>query len=218
MHASCLPAAGSAEWLPSRVAGTNLSAAAELYQQAAAAGSVEGLLSLGRMRELGLGLGRNASEAARLYRLAITAAPHEAYAVAPFLALQWLRLRLLLAPLLRLGELLLLAVGRVVSTRCGAASCSAATPLAARGRGQQLQWLSLGVLPSAQWDTLLIAAMAGALTWVLWRKRQLQQRTAPALVLRQNGLLQLPAEQHEAEHLAAAAQQRRQQQDREPHT
>ncbi|KAL4458581.1 hypothetical protein ABPG75_013446 [Micractinium tetrahymenae] len=202
---------GSSLGLPG---GTNLTAAAALYQQAAAAGSVEGLFSLGRIRDLGRGLERNASEAARLYRQAMAAAPYQAYAVAPFLALQWLRLHMLLAPLLQLGELLLLLLGGPAAGSGGGSNgrTGAAAPGAAHGQRQQLQRRSPGLPAGAQWDTLLIAAMAGALTWVLWRKRQLQQHTEQAAAPGQSGVPQLPVQGQEADHLAAAAPHRRQQQ------
>lgn len=192
------------------------------YRRAAAAGSVEGLFSLGRMLELGRGLPRNASEAARLYRQAIAAAPREAYALAPFLALQWLRLRVLLAPLLRLAELALLAGGNVAGSgriggRRGPAAPGAGSG-AAHSLGQQLVQRSPG-LP--QWDTLLIAAMVGALTWVLWRKRKLQQRVEVATGRRAapQGLLH-----QENDHLAVrrpvvvAGRQQGQRQSEEPQT
>ena len=112
---------------------------------------------------------RNASEALRLYRQAVQTAPYEAYAMAPFLALQWLRLRLLLAPLLRL-----------LAAASGGPGRARAAAVAGRGSsaGSQ-QWHQRSPGLPAQWDSLLIAAMVGVLTWVLWRKRQLQQRAEP---------------------------------------
>ena len=139
---------------------------------------------LGRLRELGLGLPQSIPEALRLYRAAIARAPQEAYAMAPFLALHWLRLRLLLRPLLRpLLHLLgpagrMLAGGVQLSLAEQPAAAAAPVAVAAGGAAQQPGHRS-PALP-AQWDTLLILALVGVLTWVLWRKRQLGQQPTPA--------------------------------------
>ncbi len=137
---------------------------------------------LGRLRELGLGLPQDIPTALRLYRSAIARAPQEADAMAPFLALHWLRLRLLLRPLLRpLLRLLgpagrVLAAGIKLSLAEQPAAAAAAAAVAAGGAAQQPGHRS-PALP-AQWDTLLILALVGVLTWVLWRKRQLGQQPA----------------------------------------
>lgn len=128
---------------------------------------------LGRLRELGAGLPADVGEALRLYRLAVERASAEAYAMAPFLALHWLRLRLALAPLLRvLGP-----VAGALQAWLPADGTRAGSPAAAGGSaiGSQAFQRRAPALP-AIWDTLLIAALVGALSWVLWRKRQLQQR------------------------------------------
>lgn len=157
--------------------GANASRAAGLFSQAAAAGSVEGMFMLGRLRELGLGLPQDPPEAMRLYRAAIARAPLEAYAMAPFLALHWLRLRLLLHPLLHpLLRVLAAVVQLSVAEQPPAAQ--AGVVVAAGGTAQQPGHRSPS-LP-AQWDTLLLLALVGVLTWVLWRKRQLGQQPAPA--------------------------------------
>ncbi|PRW60182.1 Hrd3 like [Chlorella sorokiniana] len=160
--------------------GANPSRAAELFRQAAAAGSTEGLFMLGRLRELGQGLPQDTSEALRLYRAAIARTPQEAYAMAPFLALHWLRLRLLLRPLLRvLGPAgRMLAAGGHMPLAEQPPPAAAAAAVAAGGAAQQPGHRSPS-LP-AQWDTLLLLALIGVLTWVLWRKRQLGQQPAAA--------------------------------------
>lgn len=196
---------------PFSPAGANLTAAVGLHRQAAAAGSAEGLFSLGRMHELGRGLERNASEAARLYRLAIAAAPSQAFAAAPSLALHWLRLRLLLAPLLRVAQRLLLVWGSFAGAGRGVEAPGTGRH-GAHSYGQQLRQRASGLAPAAQWDSLLIVALVGALTWVLWRRRQLQQRTGPAAAQGRPRAQHLVAQQREADHPTGAAQQRRQQQ------
>ena len=110
-----------------------------------------------------MGTAANASEAQRLYRQAIATAPYEAYATAPFLALHWLRLRLVLAPALRLLSALLLVCGGGRPVRGAVPPAVQVQPHAPPGVG-------------VQWDSLLIVAMIGVLTLVLWRRRQLQQR------------------------------------------
>jgi hypothetical protein len=152
----------------------------ELYRQAAAAGSIEGLYSMAQLHEQGLGVQRNVTEAIRLYRQAVRTAPFEQYGMAPFLALWWLRTRLLLQPLLR--PLLRLL-----------AACLSSPPLAgSRGRAGLAGGVAAQTDTSAgpwrqrypavpQLDTLLIALLAGMLTWVLWRRRQIRgQLTAPS--------------------------------------
>lgn len=160
--------------------GTDLPQAVELYRQAAAAGSIEGLYSMAQLHEQGLGVQRNVTEAIRLYRQAVRTAPFEQYGMAPFLALWWLRTRLLLQPLLR--PLLRLL-----------AACLSSPPLAgSRGRAGLAGGVAAQTHTSAgpwrqrypavpQLDTLLIALLAGMLTWVLWRRRQIRgQLTAPS--------------------------------------
>ncbi|EFN54146.1 hypothetical protein CHLNCDRAFT_135542 [Chlorella variabilis] len=161
--------------------GTDIATAVELYQRSAAAGSIEALYTLGRLREQGLGVDRNVSEAIRLYRQAVHTAPFECYAMAPFFALWWLRVRLLLGPLLRLLAAHLPIALPPASAADGAARLAAGAALRAGDGVPVRQWRQSGPsLPVAHWDTLLIALMAGMLTWVLWRKRQLsQQRSSP---------------------------------------
>lgn len=126
---------------------------------------------LGRAHETGAGLPANASEALRLYALAVGRASLEAYAMAPWLALHWLRARLALAPLLRL-------LGPLAGALHALLPPPPAAPAADAGAGGQPQFHQRvpSVVPA--WDTLLIAAMVGVLTLILWRKRQLQQRGA----------------------------------------
>ena len=174
-----LPSPTPARVLPA--AGTDIATAVELYQRSAAAGSIEALYTLGRLREQGLGVDRNVSEAIRLYRQAVHTAPFECYAMAPFFALWWLRVRLLLGPLLRLLAAHLPIALPPASAADGAARLAAGAALRAGDGVPVRQWRQSGPsLPVAHWDTLLIALMAGMLTWVLWRKRQLsQQRSSP---------------------------------------
>lgn len=124
---------------------------------------------MGRLLERGLGVQRNVSEAIRLYTQAVHTAPFEQYSVAPFLALWWLRLRLAAAPLLRLAATLLAPPPAHARLADGVDARPGGMPAA--------QWRRRAPAVG-QWDTLLIAAMLGALTWVLWRKRQLREQRA----------------------------------------
>lgn len=150
---------------------------------------------LARLRERGQGVACDTADAARLYRIAIERAPLEAYAMAPFLALHWLRLRLLLAPLLAPLAPLARALGAVLP--------APAPEAAVAGSAQPFQQRS-PALPS-QWDTLLIAAMVGVLTWVLWRKHQLQQRAGPRMGAGQRADAHLSPVRPSASDEAAAA-------------
>lgn len=61
--------------------------AAELYDVAAKAGSIEGMYSLGWMHATGLGVAQNRNHAAALYKRAIQKAPDWQHAAPPVMAL-----------------------------------------------------------------------------------------------------------------------------------
>ena len=67
------------------LAGTNRTKALELYEQASDQGDTEGTFYLARAYQAGSGVKRNATHAVELYRAAISKAPSERFAVAPFL-------------------------------------------------------------------------------------------------------------------------------------
>ena len=150
-------------------AGVNATAAAELFRRAAGAQSAEGLFMLGRLHEAGRGVPADAGEAARLYAAAIEAAEDEAHAMAPFLALYTLRLRSLAAPITAPCAAVLRMLGGTSGHHAAEAADAAA---AAATQQQQFHYRA----PAPSWDSLLLLALVGALTWVLWRKRQLREQ------------------------------------------
>eukprot|EP00887_Chlorella_sp_A99_P006379 scaffold3.g6379.t1 len=187
--------------------GTNLTAAAEYYRRAAERGQPEALFMLGQMSETGQGLPLNTSVAKEYYARAIRqgleqqAAPRGAYAAAPWLTLQWLRLRLAALAVVRLARAPvpapLAALARRPGTRVapseeergsgGEVQLPEGLQKAAAWAEMQFVWLSAAAakaqqradrwaqrLPAGapQWDTALLTALVGLLTAVLWLRQR----------------------------------------------
>lgn len=126
---------------------------------------------------------QNLSLARELYARAVDKAPTEQQALAPWLALQWLRVCLAASAVDGwLGPLALarLAAGwRAVVPR--AAWEAAAAAAGGEGKAAGL-WAGSGTGPlqrvaaaASGWDALVMALLVCALTWVLWRKRQVRR-------------------------------------------
>ncbi|GAB4821879.1 hypothetical protein N2152v2_008925 [Parachlorella kessleri] len=172
------------------------------YNAASKQDNVEAMFNLAYMYEHGLGTDVNLTVAMKLYQQAIDTASGEHEAIAPWLALCWLRLRLHLRSLKAWAVLYAPAlVGVAAALPWGGAGLAARLAAPALGEsmaaaaGALLRRVGAGkllaspaareVLAQAQavarrggggWDAAAITLMACALTCVLWRKRLVRRR------------------------------------------
>lgn len=190
----------------------------EHYRRAADKGSVEALHSLAYMHQAGLGVPRDLEAARRLYQEAVDKAEAEEQALAPWLALQWLRLRLAVAAAEGwwLGLLAVMGWGPGLdpSRSGGAAGAggSLAGAVLAGGRAGALRQVAEA---AKGWDGVAVALLTCALTWVLWRKRQVRQRREQlARAQQQEGQMASPPSPQQAQQVQAG--QREQPQAEQP--